>query len=362
MNFYFLLINKILNSYSNNYKDNIDHLRFKKEKYKISIPTKINLLNSNGYYHNIQIAQILKEFELTYGEYLNNMVETFDKLEDEVSQYIYIDLILYRFLGNNKVKLETIKDLRDKYINIIDKYYDKNDIILSNDQNLNFYKHKFEYNNYTIQLYLNERGPLNAFYLGQYRINDICVTNDDIVIDCGACYGDTTIEFATRLNNKGKVLCYEFIPKTLEILENNISLNNALKDKIQIVRNACWSESKKKLYYQDNGPGSRVEFEKFEKYEGEVETLSIDDLVYQNKLEKVDFIKMDIEGAEPHALKGAIKTISKYRPKLAISIYHNMNDFSSILPWINSLRLGYVFYIRHFTIHSGETVLYCISK
>ena len=56
---------------------------------------------------------------------------------------------------------------------------------------------------------------------------------------------------------------------------------------------------------------------------------------------------MDIEGAEPDALEGALKTIKKFKPKLAISIYHNLGDYSQIIPWLNSLNLKYKFFIRH---------------
>jgi hypothetical protein len=67
---------------------------------------------------------------------------------------------------------------------------------------------------------------------------------------------------------------------------------------------------------------------------------------------------MDIEGAEPVALKGAIKTIKKYRPKLAIAIYHSMNDFVGIPKWIDDLGLGYKLFLGHYTIHSEETVIF----
>jgi hypothetical protein len=67
---------------------------------------------------------------------------------------------------------------------------------------------------------------------------------------------------------------------------------------------------------------------------------------------------MDIEGAELEALKGAKKTLLLFKPKLAISVYHNLHDLWTIPQWIESLDLGYQFYLRHFTIHSEETVLF----
>ncbi|MBC7511992.1 MAG: FkbM family methyltransferase, partial [Ferruginibacter sp.] len=106
--------------------------------------------------------------------------------------------------------------------------------------------------------------------------------------------------------------------------------------------------------------GSVIKLQPFEGQTGSTTTVSIDDFVRLNKIEKVDFIKMDIEGAEPLALKGSIETIKRFRPKLAIATYHSMKDFVNIPDWILHLDLGYEIYIDHFTIHSEETI--CFAK
>ena len=85
------------------------------------------------------------------------------------------------------------------------------------------------------------------------------------------------------------------------------------------------------------------------------------ELIKSEKITDVDFIKMDIEGAELNALKGSLTTIQKFKPKLAISVYHSLEDYSSILLWLRELNLGYKFYLRHFTIHAEETILFAIS-
>ena len=72
----------------------------------------------------------------------------------------------------------------------------------------------------------------------------------------------------------------------------------------------------------------------------EVETLCIDDLAQRENLKSVDFIKMDVEGAELEALKGARAVLCRDTPKLAISIYHNLHDFWTIPQWLDSLNLG----------------------
>ena len=83
-----------------------------------------------------------------------------------------------------------------------------------------------------------------------------------------------------------------------------------------------------------------------------------DDFVKDNNIPRVDFIKMDIEGAEPFALNGAVETIKRFKPKLAIAIYHSMDDFVNIPEWITGLNLGYKLYLGHYTIHSEETILF----
>jgi FkbM family methyltransferase len=157
------------------------------------------------------------------------------------------------------------------------------------------------------------------------------------------------------------VFSFEFIPSNIALMRKNIDMNPELKDRIDIIQNALWSESGMTLYCLDKGPGSNVKLEKTENHNLEVKTLSIDDFVKKHNLPKIDFIKMDIEGAELAALKGAEKTVRKHRPKLAISIYHNKNDFRDIPQYIRSLDLGYQYYLGHYTIHAAETVLYATS-
>jgi FkbM family methyltransferase len=88
-----------------------------------------------------------------------------------------------------------------------------------------------------------------------------------------------------------------------------------------------------------------------------IETIMIDELVDG---EPVTFIKMDIEGAELEALKGASKTILDYKPRLAISIYHKPEDVVDILTYINSLVPEYRFWIRQYHYFGSETVLYAL--
>lgn len=74
----------------------------------------------------------------------------------------------------------------------------------------------------------------------------------------------------------------------------------------------------------------------------------------------VSFIKMDIEGAEYKAIKGAEQIIKRCRPKLAVSIYHKAEDIWELSEMILRICPDYRLYLRHYSIAQAETVLYAI--
>lgn len=214
-----------------------------------------------------------------------------------------------------------------------------------------------------IKLFTTPRTILTQFLLKQYEYTTdemmvIGAQPGDVVIDGGACWGDATLFFADKVKENGKVLSFEFIPDNLNVFNRNMQLNPCFTNTVKMIEQPLWSESNIKTYYRNIGPGSNVSVQEFDGYNGVVNSITIDDVVSQEELTSVDLIKMDIEGAEQHALKGAEKTLKRFAPKLAIAIYHNINDFANIIHKINDMALGYKFYLGHFTIFQEETVLF----
>ena len=81
---------------------------------------------------------------------------------------------------------------------------------------------------------------------------------------------------------------------------------------------------------------------------------TLDSYVRENKIPSVDFIKLDVEGAELEVLKGARTTISRWKPILAVSAYHKPDDFWVLINFIKELRPDYEFAMRQFA-HTAET-------
>ncbi|WP_207131900.1 FkbM family methyltransferase [Clostridium botulinum] len=90
-----------------------------------------------------------------------------------------------------------------------------------------------------------------------------------------------------------------------------------------------------------------------------MEVTSIDEFL-QGK--EVTFIKMDIEGAELEALKGAENTIKRYKPKLAICTYHKPMDIVNIPIYLKSIVPEYNIYLRHYSYGPLDTVCYAVYE
>lgn len=77
---------------------------------------------------------------------------------------------------------------------------------------------------------------------------------------------------------------------------------------------------------------------------------------------KIDFIKMDIEGAEGDAIDGMKNTIQNYHPALAVCVYHKPDDFRILTRKILNIRNDYTLYMRHYSAGVDETVMFFIPQ
>jgi FkbM family methyltransferase len=338
----------------NSYDDNYDHNRFgeKPEEPLSSTP-------AASHDATVLSGTLVDSIKLV-EPFLSRFERIFENLADEESKRTLIELLAYRALGNKKVRLSLNTPAYWEGIKEIENLSDFSKVVRAQDLQWKLPLIDLSRKGIPVTLYGVPFGIYTQFILEHYKCTgmqtEVEVEDGDVVIDAGACWGDTALYFANMAGPNGRIISFEFVPTNLEIFSRNLELNPHLKDRINIVKNAVWENSNIKVPFLDTGPSTRVNID--DGITGEVETLSIDDLVAQKNLGRVDFIKMDIEGSELAALRGAIKTIKAHRPKLAISIYHKFVDYLEIPEFLLSLDLGYSLYIRHFTIHAEETVLF----
>jgi len=154
-----------------------------------------------------------------------------------------------------------------------------------------------------------------------YKNNNIDVTvkKNDIVIDAGAWIGD----FSAYAAFKGaKVYAFEPCKNTIEYLKKTEELNQ----NIQIIEKGL-GDKNCKSYLSNNNSNSVSNKITENSVDSEViEIITLDDFVTENNIEKIDFIKADIEGYERYMLLGATEVLKKLCPKLAICTYHFPDD------------------------------------
>jgi len=150
---------------------------------------------------------------------------------------------------------------------------------------------------------------------------DVTITKNDVVIDAGAWIGD----FSAYASSKGAV-CYAFEPitTTFSLLCETAKLN---KNIYPVQKGLGNTEGKLSLFIEDfDGTNSMYKTENRNTRSEIINITTLDQFVEENKLERVDFIKADIEGAERDLLKGATQSLKKFAPKLAICTYHLPDD------------------------------------
>ena len=166
---------------------------------------------------------------------------------------------------------------------------------------------------------------------------------DEVFVDCGACGGSSLIEFLEYNNHHFKGY-YGIEPDLTNYsrLEDFIAkLDAKEQQKMRICNAAAYEHANGANFYILNGPGS------FQADCGShfIKTVKIDDIL---KEEKASYIKMNIEGSEISALKGAEYQIKHYHPRLAIMGYHKTSDFWEVPTLIKTYCENYKLSLRSY--------------
>ena len=194
---------------------------------------------------------------------------------------------------------------------------------------------------------------MNNNFKHYFDLDIIPNCNNQVFVDIGSFIGDTTLDYIETYNNYKRIYCYEITNYTMATLKNNLSKyeniiykNKAVSNEnsIMYLKNSLVSSSANQI--DNNG-------------DIEIETVSLDNDI----LEKIDMIKMDIEGSEYNALIGAKNHIINDNPILLISVYHNNEDLWKLPKLINEYN-NYNFYLRFYgnNIFPTEIVLFAMPK
>lgn len=172
-------------------------------------------------------------------------------------------------------------------------------------------------------------------------------------VDCGAFIGDTVEKFINWYGDGyEKIFALEPDSANFETLKKFIQEKNYKN--VEPLNLGVWNEKTTLTFSDGNGQGSSISIQ------GNIK-VNVDTIDNIAGGERIDLIKMDIEGSELNALKGAAETIKKYSPVLAICAYHKHEDLITLPQFIKNLNPNYKFYLRNHKWYADvDYVLYAI--
>lgn len=327
----------------NNFQDNFDVERFSND----------GVDRSQDFDPSVRIFYFTQFFTKKH-----EFFQSYQALSDDASKLLYICLIIYRMVGHLafRLPLEFCNRAGDlATFNALASSTASTYPLAGALGKLRHFDFTFEGERYVADCFGFEYYLHRKQYF--YHQNGVRVAPErgDFVIDGGACTGDTALVFSNVVGKNGKVYSFDPVKDHFDILTHN-SKQFPYPNVVPMPYGLSDQEVKAPLLVTNQyAPG-------FSHASQSVPLISLDILVERKEIEKIDFIKLDVEGAEMATLHGAENSIQKFRPKMAISIYHKPDDLFEIIEYIKSKYNFYSLYIGHYTIHAEETVLYCLPS
>jgi FkbM family methyltransferase len=273
-----------------------------------------------------------REISEKFNIYLNNISteeerEKVRKLKDglDLKSKIEIDNIMFRYNILSKNNFINKKEVISEEENIEQKEWKK--------VNLKKYKKYYNLNSYAPEVFYGNSG---LKWLPDKQKNKL---ENGVFLDIGAYDGDSALCFYHHFSPK-KIYAFEPEANNFKaLLENSKKIDNNI---IIPIKKGISNKIRQANISNEHTGSKLINNESLEK----IKINTIDNFVLENKIESVNLIKMDIEGEETNALLGAEKTIIEHKPVLAISIYHNPQDFFEIKPYLKKLIPEYKFIVK----------------
>jgi FkbM family methyltransferase len=186
----------------------------------------------------------------------------------------------------------------------------------------------------------------------QYFQDDVFqLSTSEVFIDCGAYDGDTIAEFRRATGDQFiELVAFEPDPQNFAALKSAVNRDPRIK-----VHPYATGRRRETVRFTLSGTGSRVS----SSGSCEVQVITLDEALDQVT---PTYIKMDIEGSEPDAIVGASQTISRYRPKMAVCVYHAPDHLWTIPLQLDELLPDSRFTMRTYCGDGFDCVCYCIPR
>ena len=269
-----------------NYSDFVILLSFASNREEvISMLSEIDL-GYDMYVPDMPIANVEEYFDKSfYNAHYDEIIAAYNSLSDDNSKAIFSSIINYRLTGRMKYLLECYSTREEMY-------------------------------------------------------SILPCENIISAVDAGAYNGDTAREMKSFFQNLKKIYALEPDKKTFKRLVRYSEAEHDLS--VLTINAAAWNKDSDGVFFgSGNRNSTALATASYEHSKDSVKLVKIDSLVN----EKIDYIKYDVEGAEPEALIGSKETIEKYSPCMLISLYHRSRDIFAIINYMRKDCPDYKLYL-----------------
>lgn len=322
------------------------------KKYKIKVDYIIDN-NSNIWgttYNNIPIesADILLKFNTLY--IIISAPSHLDSIINQIKSLSNRHIIIQFDPSLEIIQENNYKERRDFYLSNADYFQSFYNILSDNLSKLTL--EKTIEGALTSNYYCYNEIATNNQYFPDIIMSNL--TDKEVFLDIGAYTGDSSLEFIDAVkNNYSKIIGFE--PKEENIKQAIQQIND---NRVSFYPYGVGEKNEHLYLYGEDGLDDFAHISNKQNDNcTEITIVSIDDFIK----EPYTYLKMDIEGMEIDALRGARKTIENYHPKLAISVYHKIDDLITIPNLIQKIDSSYKLYLRHYWKYCGtDTVLFAL--
>ncbi|HTX86492.1 MAG TPA: FkbM family methyltransferase [Candidatus Nanoarchaeia archaeon] len=184
---------------------------------------------------------------------------------------------------------------------------------------------------------------IGAFsFEGPYDGRDFSIKEGDFVIDAGANVGIFSMLAAELAGDSGRVFSFEPVPAVAKVLRETIDLNG--RKNISLIKQGLGADNQSLDFHLAENSGGSSSFFSSSGETASLPVVKLDDFVKLNGIARLDFIKADIEGMERDLLLGAAEAIKKFKPKLALCVYHRPDDKEVLSALIKKINPEYKIY------------------
>jgi FkbM family methyltransferase len=294
-----------------------------------------------------------------------------DALGDEPSRDLFLRLLAYRALGPAHVRLQLDPgEYRRSVIGMTARLVGDVGVAGMPGMPFEWAHHVYDFTATGLPVVL--AGPplplASTLVFSQYAYRDAEAAPaarpqpGDVALDVGGCWAETAVWMAHQVGATGHVHCFEPSPQNLQLLVANLERNLALVPRISVHTAPLAAEAGQQVWMDDITAAGATTYAGDAPPEGRTTvpaiTDTVDALVARGDLDRIDFLKLDVEGAELEVLRGAAHTLRTQRPRLALAAYHRPDDLAVLPAYVASLGLEYRWYLQCSTMTDVDSILF----